>query len=166
MMAERVPDAQARRRREDRPSRVSRGARHLRAALRASTIAEVGVRRGRPRRSRSARRRHRQTRPRRAGAVAQLLRRRRGLRRHRRRSRTRRARCWSSPSPRPSRSASCSRPREADIVSMEAQSFGVAAQLRRPVRRRHRGAEKYRPPDARPPRRRDRRQAMARAASS
>ena len=38
---------------------------------------------------------------------------------------TPRARCWSSPSPKRSRSASCARPSEADIVSLEAQSFGV-----------------------------------------
>ena len=36
------------------------------------------------------------------------------------------ARCSSSPSPRPSRSASSSPPVEADIVSLEAQSYGVA----------------------------------------
>ena len=56
-------------------------------------------------------------------------------------------------------------PAEADIVAMEGQSFGLRAQLWRPIRRRDRVARKICAPDARPPRGTNHRYRRAGAAS-
>ena len=58
-------------------------------------------------------------------------------------------------SPKPSRWDCWSRPRDADIVAGELQSFAISPELRRPLRRHHRHQGKVHAPDARPPGGRD-----------